>query len=35
MKDQDNIICFLNALGERIKEHQSDIACEIYHLLNR
>ena len=29
MKDQKNLIHFLNILGERIKEHQSDIACEI------
>ena len=26
MKDQDNLICFLNALGKRIKEHKTDIA---------
>ena len=26
MKDQDNLICFLNALGKRIKENKTDIA---------
>ena len=26
MKDPENLICFLNALGKRIKEHETDIA---------
>ena len=29
MKDQKDLIHFLNILGERIQKHKSDIACEI------
>ena len=33
MKDPENLICFLNALGKRIKEHKTDIATEYLSIL--
>ena len=35
MKDQENLICFLNALGKRIKEHKTDIAKNMSDVLLR